>query len=226
LKPGDETVLREAVAAAVGSDRLQALGGLRRSVHLEVLDTISDVQRLGAPEWAGGFCTGPTRIYLLSPYIGLGGGGRPRPWNEMALHELAHAQLRQWAGSTALPRWFNEGYAMYVARQDPYASPSDIAWWAIRFGGERPLANTWSTPSAARPPPALSQVTFAYGVSNEGVRFYAEAFGEPSLKGLLRALHEGSPFELAFERASGLELREFERRFIEHLRPAFHDRAE
>jgi hypothetical protein len=225
LKPGDDLVLQQAAATAQRSDRLAAMGGLRRTVFLEVLDRMEDVTRRGAPEWAGGFTTGPTQVYLLSYAIGTL-CGRPRPWNEMTLHELAHAQLWQWAGSQQ-PRWFKEGYAMWVARQDPAASTADIAWWAVRFGGQRPLTTTWSAPETTTAPVAeRSRVTDAYGVSCEGVRFLVERFGESALKAIITGMHEGAGFDEAFRAATGLTSEAFEQAFLEHLRPAFHERAE
>jgi hypothetical protein len=226
LKPGDDAVLREAVVRALRLERLAAMGGLRRTVFLEVLDSMDEVRRRGAPEWAGGFTTGPTQVYLLSPAIGTLTGGRPRDWDEMTAHELAHAQLWQWAGGQQ-PRWFKEGYAMWVASQAPHASTEDIAWWAVRHGGPRPLSAAWNAPHPTTAPIGERvQVIDSYGVSCEGLRFFVERFGAGALRAVVTGMQEGARFADAFRAASGQSEEAFEQAFLEHLRPAFHERAE
>jgi hypothetical protein len=220
LRPGDAELLQGAVAAAQASAALRAFGGLRWSIAVDVVASAEQLRRFGVPEWAGGFAVSPRQVYLLSPYLGVASHGRPRPWHQLALHEVAHAQQQQWTGAAEVPRWFREGYAMYVAAEAPGASPSDVAWWAVRHGGSAPLQRTWD--DARRADRAL----FAYGVSLEGVQLLVTVAGEDGVRRLLQAMRDGQPFAGAFRHATGEDLATFERRFLEGVRPRYQERGE
>lgn len=230
LKAGDADIIEAAVQAARDSTRLKTFKGLRTSIAVDLIDRADDPRRLAVPEWAGAFAVSGRQVYLLSPYIGGLGGGRPRPWNQMTLHEVAHAQQQQWTRAAPVPRWFREGYAMLVSGEEAGASSSDIAWWAIRHGGTAPLTNTWNSvgegPRVANHATRADHALFAYGVSLEGVKFITELSGEASIGELFEAMHEGADFQSAFKGAVGLDLRDFELRFLERVRPAYFDRGE
>jgi len=230
LKPGDREILEGAVEAARASPRLARAGGLRRSLAVDLIERADDPRLVGVPEWSGGFAVSARQVYLLSPYLGAVGGGRPRAWNEMTLHEVAHAQQQQWTGNAPVPRWFREGYAQYVSGEQPRASASDVAWWATRHGGAAPLLNTWN--SVGKGPVTVGHASradhalFAYGVSLEGVLLLVDLGGDGALRALLEAMHRGASFEAALEATLGVDERELERRFLERVRPAYGQRAE
>ncbi len=149
----------------------------------------------------------------------------------MVLHyELAHAQQYQWSGAQNVPRWFAEGYAMYVAEDEPAASPADIAWWAIRHGDGAPLQNAFSAASPARPQvrghERADHALMDYGLSLEAVTLLVKLGQESGISLLLRTLSENVPFAQAFQRTFRMELPEFERLLLAKLRPAYQERAE
>jgi hypothetical protein len=229
LKPGDAEILLGAVQQALDSPRLRAFGGLLKTIHLDVIEKSDDPRLRGAPEWAGGLAVSPTQVYLLSPYIGAVGYGRPRYWAQMTVHEVAHAQSFQWAGAKPMPRWFMEGYAMYVSTQEAGASQEDVAWWAIAKGEGAPLTNAFKA-GPARPMlrggERADQALMDYSMSLRGLELMVKTRGESSVALLLKGMRDGLDFSAAFKKAMGLDLRAFEALFLETLKPDFHDRAQ
>lgn len=216
LKPGDAEVLLSAVQQAIESPKLKALGGLRKTVHLTLIEKQDDPKLRHTSSLAVGFAGSPTQVYLLSPYIGVVGYGRPRPWAAIALHEVAHAQMFQSTGSKRVPRWFTEGYAMYVANEEGYASSEDIAYLAIEKGGGEPLSNAFSGPDTLQ----------AYALSLEALKLMVGTRGEAGVAALLREMYRGQEFEAAFQKAMGLSVRELEAALLARLKPYFHARAQ
>ena len=229
LKQGDAEVILGAVQRALESQRLKTFGGLRKTVHLDLIERADDPRLGRMPEWAVGFAVSATQVYLLSPYIGAVGYGRPRNWGEIALHEIAHAQQAQWSGTSPVPRWFKEGYAMYVATEEPAVSLEDVAWWAIQKGEGAPLSNAFK-PGATRPElrgaERADHAGYDYTMSYEAVKLMVTTKNEAAIFTLLRGLRDGLDFNAAFKKAMGLELRDFEALLLERLKPHFHQRAE
>ena len=229
LKQGDAEIILGAVQHALDSPRLKTFGGLRKTIRLDVIEKATDPRMGGTPEWAAGFAVSSTQVYLLSPYIGAVGFGRPRNWAEIALHEIAHAQQAQWSGTAAVPRWFKEGYAMYVADEEDSVSLEDISWWAISKGDGAPLSYAFK-PGARRPilrgAERADHAGMDYGLSYQGVKLMVAVKGVGAVSSLLRAMKDGLTFDAAFKQAIGLELKDFEALLLEQLRPHFHERAE
>ena len=229
MKAGDAQVLLTAVQFALDSPKLKAFGGLLKTIQLDVIEKSDDVRLRGAPEWAGGFAVSATQVYLLSPYIGQVGYGKPRQWSQMTLHEVAHAQQRQWSGSRQVPRWFVEGYAVYVSGEELGASREDVAWWAIERGQGTPLTNAFR-PGAGRAvlrgAERADHALMDYGLAAEGVRLMVATRNEGAVAAVLEGLHEGLEFDAAFKRAMGVEIKEFEVQLLASLRPDFHQRAQ
>ncbi len=220
LKPGDAEILLSAVQQAIESPKLRVLGGLRQTVHVAIIENKDDPKLRHVASLAVGFAGSATQVYLLSPYIGVVGYGRPRPWAEIALHEVAHAQMFQFTGAKRVPRWFTEGYAMYVANEEGYASKEDVAYWALEKGGGEPLANSFS-------PKATATETFQhYALALEALRLMVGTRGESGVAALLQEMREGADFDTAFKKAMGQSVRELEAVLLTRLKPYFHSRAQ
>jgi len=220
LKGGDAEILLNAVQQAIESPRLKSLGGLRKTVHLNVIEKQDDPRLAHLNSLAVGFAGSATQIFLLSPYIGVVAYGRPRPWAEIVLHEVAHAQQFQFTGPQRVPRWFAEGYAMFVAGQQAYASKEDMAWWAIEKGSGAPLSTSFSGAGG------LDYTLTHYALALEALTLMIETRGEPGVAALLRDMRDGQSFEAAFRKGQGMTVSELEALLLARLKPHFHTRGQ
>jgi hypothetical protein len=67
----------------------------------------------GAPEWGAAITFPDSRRVIMQGKQGAADAGEPR---EVFRHELAHLALHEFLGDLP-PRWFDEGYASYAARE-------------------------------------------------------------------------------------------------------------
>ncbi len=229
-RPGDEETFAAGVETAASSAKLKAFGGLLQSIHIDFIEDARDPRLTLVPEWAAGFALSATQVYLLSPYVGPIRLSQPTLWARMTVHEVAHAQQMQLTQAKLTPRWFSEGYAMYVAGDDPGASLEDVAWWAIARGGGAALSNAFAagpTRPTLRGGERADHAMMDYRLSLEGVKLMVARRGERAVAALLRLMHdEPAGFSEAFAKAMGLELKDFEMLLIEELKPHYHQRAE
>jgi hypothetical protein len=208
----DLRYIEQCVAAASVSPRLAAWGGLTESVGVEI--HARSVMRTSDGEDAFGRAVGLNLVWLQAPKD-TRSFGFALPYEKTMLHELGHILEHQHAGQSR-PRWFAEGFANYVADFPGYASPDAVAWWTIRHGGARPLEAAFSK----------AEVHLAYAMATEAVRFLVELITEAGLRRFFELRHSGTSFDAAFVRVVGFDVGEFQRRFIERVRPRYYDRAE
>jgi hypothetical protein len=118
-------------------------------------------------------------------------------------HELNHVYLALGAGgSSATPRWFNEGFAALYAGEWRWVDPVRLAWGRVT-GGLTPLSGLErSFPET--PAPGL-----AYVQSMAAVRNLQRRGGDRGVGLLLGRLREGSTFDAALRQTYGLTLSEF-----------------
>ncbi|MGH7587832.1 MAG: hypothetical protein ACRELU_04480 [Gemmatimonadota bacterium] len=118
-------------------------------------------------------------------------------------HELNHVYLALGAGgSSATPRWFNEGFAALYAGEWRWVDPVRLAWGRVS-GGLTPLSGLErSFPET--PAPGL-----AYVQSMAAVRNLQRRGGDRGVGLLLGRLREGSTFDAALRQTYGLTLSEF-----------------
>jgi len=118
-------------------------------------------------------------------------------------HELNHVYLALGAGgSSATPRWFNEGFAALYADEWRWVDPVRLAWGRVT-GGLTPLSGLErSFPET--PAPGL-----AYVQSMAAVRNLQRRGGDRGLGLLLGRLRDGSTFDSALRETYGLTLSEF-----------------
>lgn len=137
----------------------------------------------------------------------------PATPNDLGLalrHELAHLALG--GGARELPRWLNEGLAMWASGRRPTIRE--------RLEVQR-LARAGSLPRlddlAATFPPHAEEVGVAYMESLLFIDALAGEWGEPPLRDFVARALRGARVEAAFEKAIGLPLPAFEDRFRSEL---------
>jgi hypothetical protein len=114
--PSERLLARSLLDAAVRADTFPGLPRPRQQVLLEIAP---DRRRFrewvgpAAPEWGAAITFPSQRRVIMQGKQGGAEAGDPR---EVWRHELAHLALHEFLGDMP-PRWFDEGYASYAARE-------------------------------------------------------------------------------------------------------------
>jgi hypothetical protein len=163
-----------------------------------------------APDWGAGVAFPQRDVIVIPGYVSDRGGTHTLP--QVLRHELAHIALQRALPGVAIPRWFNEGYATWVAGQ----FDAD-AGWQLRLAF---LTN--------RAPP-LDSITLdwpllhadarlAYLLSASAVR-YLYSLGPPaSFERFLHELSSHDDFERALREVYIVSSAQFERLWRSHVR--------
>jgi len=153
-----------------------------------------------SPAWVGGTYDGKIRV----PVGGLQTERDARRLAPVLAHELAHAFIRANV-SGPLPLWFEEGLAGHFER-----TPSSAAPLTLRAAGSG-FASLEEVSAALRGGPRVDAAYAAAALAvAEMVRL--DGFRLPSRT--LDMMASGRPFPEAFHDASGMELAEFEQRWL------------
>ncbi|HTJ21896.1 MAG TPA: hypothetical protein VL383_05850 [Gemmatimonadaceae bacterium] len=114
--PTEQTLARSLLDVAAKTDTFPGLPRPRATVLLEIAP---DARRFrdwtgpNAPEWGAAITFVDTRRVVMQ---GRSAGAGPGDPGMILRHELAHLALHEYLGDLP-PRWFDEGYASYAARE-------------------------------------------------------------------------------------------------------------
>jgi hypothetical protein len=114
--PSERTLASSLLDAAIRSDTFPGLPRPRQQVLLAIAP---DRRRFrewvgpGAPEWGAAITFPESRRIVMQ---GKKGGTEAGDPEEIFRHELAHLALHEYLGDLP-PRWFDEGYASFAARE-------------------------------------------------------------------------------------------------------------
>jgi hypothetical protein len=114
--PGDEKLAGALIDRAVATD---SFPGLPRPTQRVLIAIAPDQRRFrawsgpGAPEWGAAIAFPESRRIVMQGHTANSDAGDPL---EVLRHELAHLALHESLGDLP-PRWFDEGYASYAARE-------------------------------------------------------------------------------------------------------------
>ena len=173
-------------------------------IHLVLAPESSEVAKT-TPRWIAGFAVGNRDLAILFP--ARSPGYPDSTFEELVLHEVAHILIFRAAKGHEVPRWFNEGLALFVGGPWRLEDRTRVSWALLRrrrtglgqldryFGIDR---------SAAR---------HAYALSGAFVQDLIRRHGADSPARILAGIAAGLPFEASFERTVGLSLSEAERSF-------------
>jgi hypothetical protein len=163
-----------------------------------------EVTRQGIPDWGAG-CAFPSEntIFLKA---------RGRPWGaaslaDIAAHELAHVLLSQTAGGQPVPRWFDEGLAMWAAGEWEWQQEFTMVRAALTHSLV-PLADIDAVLGFG-----ASKAGLAYAESQAAFLWLQERMGRPAMTEFIRDLPE-SGFAPALVRRIGLDLPAFDHEII------------
>jgi len=184
----------------------------------------------------------PTLIYLAptwDDFQQVQPGGKPPPWSvgtaypefnliilrsprsvkggrtkieEAFRHEYAHLALGAALKGREVPRWLDEGLAMIQSRQ------WNISWTYTLARGVLTKSLLTIEELEDRFPTTPGQAQLAYAESFSFVSFIKSEFGPQALPRLIRGIANGLDVETALRLATGLGLREMDRRWKKELK--------
>ena len=135
--------------------------------------------------------------------------GSPDKINRVLLHELAHIALHRKLRGMWVPRWFDEGVAEYLAGGQTFGGQIRLAW-AVLFRRVLSLdaleeVNTFGYEHAG----------LAYAEAVDAVKFLADRC---SLGEVCDSMVKYGDFYKGFYRACGMNVNQFYRKWLEHLK--------
>ncbi|KPL00127.1 MAG: hypothetical protein AMJ91_05335 [candidate division Zixibacteria bacterium SM23_73_3] len=164
------------------------------------------------PDWGIG-CAIPTRnlIILKSPRRFT----YHRPFSQVVTHELAHIFLGKLSQGKRVPRWLDEGFAMYQSQE--WRIGQDVAVGrAVLTGSVLPLSQIESVNAFKE-----SKAQLAYTESFLAVSYLYREYGEGTIKELVTHLAHGTSIDLAFMRTIGSNYLSFQLEFEKHIKEKY-----
>ena len=172
---------------------------------LLVLAAEDSLAARSAPPWISGYAFSDRDVAVLFP------ARTPSypdsTFEELVLHEVGHILVHRAAAGGQIPRWFNEGLALYIGRPWRLGDHSRVTW-ALVSGRQvslrdlEPYFNT--TREAAR---------HAYALAGAFVQDLVQRDGPEAVSGILAAVASGLDFETAYFDVTGTRLTEAEHDF-------------
>jgi len=166
-------------------------------------------------DWAVG-CAYPlqARIVILDPAFS---ENRRINLSHLVKHEIAHVIFGLYVGENLknVPRWFNEGVAMYLSDDWTYSH-----YWAILTGT---LSNSIIPlyRLSIDFPEMTSRAQIAYAQSYSVLTFMIKRYGNDALKECIRLIAEGKEFDEALAGATGADMEWLESRWLKDLKKRY-----
>lgn len=148
-----------------------------------------------APSWISGWAYGDAGLVVLIP--SRAGRYPDNGVDELLRHEMAHVLEARAAGGQEIPRWFNEGLAMFASRGWQLEDRSRLAFEMMR-GDQTPIAQLDELFAADE-----GGVARAYAISGAFVRDLILRHGRAVPGDILHRLAAGQTFSDAFTAATG-----------------------
>ncbi|MCH7760799.1 hypothetical protein IIA15_05275 [candidate division TA06 bacterium] len=177
-------------------------------------DDFDQFTRQGVPDWGIG-CALPHEktIVLKTPRL----VGKNIDLRSLIAHEISHILLHNPhtsfnKGGMGIPRWFDEGLAMFESREWKVGESMTLAW-AVLNNTLLPLSSL-----KTHFPASEKKARLAYTQSFSTIAYIIEEFGEEGLQFLLKTLTSTGDFEKALEEGLGLTCDQFQQQWLTHLK--------
>lgn len=176
-------------------------------VTVRIAQTTADMARLAPvdvppPAYASGVAYNGMHFVLLSmlaPH-----GAEAVDLDEVFRHELIHVALEDAVLGKHVPVWFNEGLAMWLSDEPPFAR-TQVLWQATLSGTLIPLQDL------DRSFPADGfKTNIAYAEAASFMRFLTRKSDSVRFSAMIGRLREGQSFDAAISDAYGSDLRRLE----------------
>jgi len=132
-----------------------------------------------------------------------------------AIHELVHIILHNAVDDKPIPRWLDEGLAVFYSGEEEFASSSFISR-ALVTGSIIELALIDDVLSYDK-----SKAQLAYQESYSAVNFLVKKFGIDIIRRLVQAIAAEEHFEDAFLKTLGMDLLDFEIAWYKHIQQKY-----
>lgn len=128
----------------------------------------------------------------------------PHNLQEIFRHELAHLALHDAVAERPVPRWFNEGFAVFASGESSYVRMQTLwrATIADRLPSLKQLERTF--------PADADTASVAYAQASDVVRFLVRQQDRHRFTGMIERIRKGQPFEAAVQDAYGTDLANLE----------------
>ncbi|MEE9443677.1 MAG: peptidase MA family metallohydrolase [candidate division Zixibacteria bacterium] len=179
------------------------------TIYLVNSDKMFDSLAGGAiPDWGAGVAIAHRKIIVIkSPSYFPG----EKSLYELTVHEYAHILLSRRIRYRPVPRWFNEGMAMYLSTEWGWRDNLAMNWASV-MGRTIPLREIEKLnrfgPSKAESGYAESYLAFKY---------FLDTYGKSGLIIFVESIKSGRSFDRAFIAATGADYFSFEKEFSEFL---------
>jgi hypothetical protein len=166
-----------------------------------------------APEWGAGIAIPHAGMIVIPGYVSERTDTHGLP--QILRHELAHIALHRFSGGTHVPRWFDEGYAMWSAGQ----FDADAGWkLRLAFVSRRaPPLDSLSLDWPLLAPDAQ----LAYLLSATAVRYLVSLGTPATFERFLQTVRARASFEDALREVYVLSTPQFERQWRRHVKRQF-----
>lgn len=163
------------------------------------------------PEWGVGFAIPEQDLILLKFPISF---SKPSRIKFIVGHEIAHILIHRKA-QVSIPRWFDEGAAIYLSKEPNFIDEIKLAT-AIIFRKIIPLKNLEETF-----PTSTSLVNLAYIESASTIQYLTSEYGPYILNQILNETRVLKDFRKGFLVATGIDLTLFQIEWNNWLRKRF-----
>lgn len=166
--------------------------------------------RVKAPEWAAGLAYPDRNLILLkAPHAALYGTIDPV---RTLRHELAHLALHQALSGVPFPKWLDEGFAMYEAREWTFRTTAVITARTLqkKFIPMTSLSHEF--------PVDFSEAEAAYAQSFSLVAYLLSRYGREAFHLFVRNIRQGRTISQSTQGAFGRSFYELERKWQRYLR--------
>lgn len=158
-----------------------------------------------APEWIAGYAISDRSVAVLFPERTP--SYPDSTFEELVLHEVGHILVHRVTHGSEVPRWFNEGLALFIGRPWRLEDHSRVTW-ALVSG--RQVALTDLEPYFHR---SRETAGHAYALAGAFVQDLVKREGPSSVARILAAVDDGVSFPQAYLAITGETLEEAERAF-------------
>ncbi len=162
-----------------------------------------------APSWSLGYAISPASLVVL--LVDRVPAYPDHSLEQVLRHEIAHVLIHRAAGGQPIPRWLDEGLAIYWAREWGIDDRGRV--WLATVRHDTLALDRLNQDFQAGPTGAGR----AYALATAFVRDLIAQQGPQVGARILQRVRSGAPFPLAFEQATGLTLGSAEAEFWSRL---------
>ena len=162
------------------------------------------------PKWAGAFAVPSQHLMVIkSPRW-----DKSDNYSQVLIHELAHLVVHELVGARDLPRWIDEGTAIFYSGEDRWRTDAAVSK-ALATGSVLPLSEVDDVLTYHR-----AKADLAYQQSFSAVNYLLATYDIEALVEIIHSLKDGVSVDGAFLNATGSTLNDFEGEWRAHIQKA------